>query len=68
MTHDAFGVITMKNEQTSRARALISRGREKGRVVHFSEAFRNYPVEDEEHKGKIEYWTQERETDELSNR
>jgi len=61
-------VIKMKNEPTSRTKKIIARGREKGRVLHFSEAFRRYPVEEEEHKGELEYWTQEskeRGTDEL---
>jgi len=40
---------------------LISRGRELGQVLNVAEAFRKYPVEDEIHGGKLEYWTQERE-------
>jgi len=40
---------------------LISRGRELGQVLNVAEAFKKYPVEDEIHGGKLEYWTQERE-------
>jgi len=39
---------------------LISRGREMGKVLNVAEAFIKYPVEDEVHEGKLEYWTQER--------
>ena len=52
----------------SRAKEIIARGREKGRVLHVSEAFKKYPVREEEHKGKLEYWEQrphKRDTDEL---
>ena len=39
---------------------LISRGRELGQVLNVAEAFIKYPVEEEIHEGKLEYWTQER--------
>ncbi|MDR2570269.1 MAG: type II toxin-antitoxin system RelB/DinJ family antitoxin [Oscillospiraceae bacterium] len=46
----------------SRNRAdLISRGRESGRVLNVGEAFRMYPVTEEDHEGKLEYWTCEKE-------
>ena len=41
-------------------RELISRGRELGQVLNVAEAYIKYPVEDEAHGGKLEYWTQER--------
>ena len=44
---------------------LISRGREYGQVLNVAEAFRKYPVEEEIHKGKLEYWTRERNPNEL---
>ena len=44
---------------------LISRGRELGQVLNVAEAFRKYPVEEEIHKGKLEYWTRERNPNEL---
>ena len=40
---------------------LISRGRASGQVLNVAEAFIKYPVEDEIHKGELEYWTRERE-------
>ena len=55
----------MKSEQENRIKKIVARGRENGRVLHISEAFKMYPVEEEDHKGKLEYWTQERESDEL---
>jgi len=39
---------------------LISRGRELGLVLNVAEAFKKYPVEEEVHEGKLDYWTQER--------
>jgi len=48
--------VTSKNRSD-----LISRGRELGQVLNVAEAFRKYPVEDEPHGGKLEYWTHERE-------
>ena len=44
---------------------LISRGRELGRVLNVAEAFSKHPVQDEVHEGKLEYWTQEREQNDL---
>ena len=52
-----------KIESTNRVKSIIERGREKGRVINVAEAFIKYPVEEEEHKGKLEYWTQERGAD-----
>ena len=42
--------------------ALIARGRKLGRVLSVSESFEKYPVKDEDHGGKLEYWTQESDT------
>jgi DNA-damage-inducible protein J len=48
---------------TSRDRKeLISRGRELGRVSNVAEAFEKYPVKDEIHEGKLEYWKQKSES------
>jgi len=44
---------------------LISRGRDLGQVLNVAEAFNIYPVDEEAHKGKLEYWTQERGQNEL---
>ena len=52
-------------KKTSRSKATIARAREMGRVLHVSEAFKAYPVEEEAHKGSISYWMQEGEPDEL---
>jgi len=40
-------------------REAVKKGMENGKVLHFSEAFKMFPVEEEEHQGKIEYWTEE---------
>ena len=53
----------MNSELSNRAKEILARGREKGRVLKVSEAFIKYPVSEEEHEGKLEYWTQEREPD-----
>ena len=42
---------------------LISRGREMDRALNVAEAFRKYPAEDEVHRGKLECWTQEKESE-----
>ena len=43
---------------------IIARARELNLVLHVSEAFKRYPVEEEDHKGQQEYWKQEKKTDE----
>jgi hypothetical protein len=50
--------MSINNQSVERAKEIIERGRENGRVLNVSEAFKMYPAEKEEHKGKIEYWTQ----------
>ena len=47
----------MDKTLTLQMRELVEKGRDKGRVLPVSEAFEIFPVEDEAHKGKIEYWT-----------
>ena len=39
-----------------KAKKAILSGRKKGRVLDVSEAFKKYPVENEIHKGKLEYF------------
>ena len=56
---------SVNSKSSSRIKAIIARGREKGRVLNVAEAFTKYPVEEEAHKGKLEYWSQERDTDGL---
>jgi len=53
------------SQDTIRRKDLIARGRESGRVLHVSEAFTKYPVENEDHKGKLDYWMTEGDTDGL---
>lgn len=38
------------------AKEAIKSGRKKGRVLDVSEAFKKYPVENEVHKGSLEYF------------
>ena len=49
--------VTSKNKSE-----LISRGRKLGQVLNVAEAYNKYPVQEEVHKGELEYWTQERES------
>ena len=49
----------MNKEQIWEIKELIQIARCKGKVLPVSCAFENYPVEDETHKGKIEYWKSE---------
>ncbi|MCL2224229.1 MAG: hypothetical protein FWB96_04585 [Defluviitaleaceae bacterium] len=46
----------MDKESILKMKELIQLGREKGRVLPVSEAFVMYPVDEESHKGKAEYW------------
>ena len=49
--------------ETESRKDIIARGRRLGRVKDVSDAFKNYPVEEEAHKGKLDYWTQESDND-----
>ena len=49
----------MNEDQILGIKELIQTARRKGKVLPVSCAFEMYPVEDEEHKGKIEYWKRE---------
>jgi predicted secreted protein len=48
----------MNKEMTIRMKELIKKAREQGKVLPVSEAFKMYPVEDEAHKGELNYWLQ----------
>jgi len=52
-------------KKSDRARSTVVRAREMGRVLHVSEAFKTYPVSEEDHKGNASYWTHGGESDEL---
>ena len=49
-------------ELVDEMREAIKTGKERGKVLHVSEAFKMYPVEEEDHKGKIDYWLNKGET------
>ena len=49
--------MAIPQELIQEMKELIKRGRENGKILPLSEAFRMYPVEEEVHKGRIEYWT-----------
>ena len=49
----------MNEDQILGVKELIQAARRKGKVLPVSCAFEMYPVEDEAHKGKIEYWKSE---------
>jgi hypothetical protein len=46
----------IKQELVLQMKELIKFGRERGRVLPVSEAFKMYPVEEEAHKGELDYW------------
>jgi predicted secreted protein len=48
----------MDKNLVSQMKDLVEAGRKKGAILPVSEAFDAFPVEDEPHKGKIEYWQQ----------
>jgi hypothetical protein len=58
----------ISDELAREMKELIEIGREKGKVLHFSKAFEMYPVEEESHKGKLEYWTKGENQSEMRNR
>lgn len=49
----------MNAELIKQAKEAVTQGRENGRIVDISEAFKKYSVADEMHKGKIEYFKNE---------
>ena len=53
---------TLENVTYKNRSELISRGRELGQVLNVAEAFNKYPVEDEIHGGKFEFWSQDTES------
>ena len=48
----------MNEDSVAKMKKLTEEGSKKNKVLHVSEAFRLYPVEEEPHKGELEYWTQ----------
>jgi len=54
----------METVKTDNKKEIIARARKLNLVSHVSEAFKRYPVEEEDHKGQPEYWTQEKSADE----
>lgn len=46
----------MDKESILKMKELIEMGRQNGKVLPVSEAFKIHPPEDEAHQGKIEYW------------
>lgn len=47
----------MDKHLVSQMRELVEKARKEGAILQVSEAFDLYPVEDEIHEGKLEYWT-----------
>jgi len=47
---EPFSNDSWETIKSSRRKDLIERGRKNGRVLHVSEAFKQYPVENEDHK------------------
>jgi len=46
----------MDKELTLRMKELTRVARQQNKVLPVATAFETHPVEEEEHKGKIEYW------------
>jgi len=46
----------MNSALIKKAKEAIELGRKNGRVLDVSEAFKLYPVEEEVHEGKLEYF------------
>lgn len=46
----------MEKESLLKMKELVQLGRQKGKVLPVSEAFKLHPVEEEAHEGKKEYW------------
>ena len=44
----------MNSELSNRAKEILARGREKGRVLNVSEAFIKYPAAEYNHEGNLE--------------
>ena len=44
----------IEKASVNRAKEAIKKGRETGRVLHYSKAFEMHPVQEEWHKGKLE--------------
>ena len=44
---------------------LVNKAVTQNEILPKSEAFQNFPVEDEVHEGKIEYWTLKESKDEV---
>ena len=50
-------VIIMTNELKKEMKELVTEARKNNTILPVSEAFKLFPVEDEVHEGKLEYWT-----------
>ena len=48
----------ISDESIQKMKELIEIAREKGKVIHFTDAFDKYPAENEVHEGQMKYWTQ----------
>ena len=51
-------VNEMDKSLTQKMRKLTAKGKASGKVLPVSEAFKLFPVDNEAHNGKIEYWKQ----------
>jgi len=49
--------MAIPDDVIKKMKDLTKRSKVAGRVLPVSRAFEMYPVKDEVHKGKIEYWT-----------
>lgn len=52
------GCDSVNKTLIERAKEAIEMGKKNGRILDISEAFKKYPIEDEIHKGKLEYFQQ----------
>ena len=55
----------MDRELVFKMKELTRLAKEKGKILHVSEAFKVYPAEEEAHKGKAEYWVDSGDVNEM---
>ncbi len=57
----------MDSAAIQKMKTLSAKAAECGKILPVSEAFKMHPVDEEVHKGKIEYWTKETPKREMRN-
>jgi len=55
----------MDEKLVAQMKELVGKAETQNKILPKSEAFHNFPVEDEVHEGKIEYWAKKDPKDEV---